>query len=54
MIFGSIIECAEYYGLKSSSNIGSFLNGKKKMPKKWADRHLSFYEEECKKEGDAI
>lgn len=54
MIFGSIIECAEYYGLKSSSNIGSFLNGKKKMPKKWADRHLSFYEEEYKKEGDAI
>ena len=54
MIFGSIVECAEYYGLKSSSNIGSFLNGKKKTPQKWRDRHLSFYEEEYEEEGDAI
>lgn len=54
IIFGSIVECAEYYGLKSSSNIGAFLNGKKKMPQKWIDRKLSFYEDDKMEEGDAI
>lgn len=44
IVFDCILSCAEYYGLKSSGNIGAFLHGKKSMPQKWKDRGLAWYE----------
>ena len=44
IVFDSLTECVEFYGLKSVGNFSCFLNETKKMPEKWKKLGLSWYE----------
>lgn len=45
IVFDSLTECVKHYGLKSVGNFSCFLNGTKKMPKKWKKLGLRWYED---------